>query len=261
MRSGRIAAVLFALLTVIACGAKNDKHQSQGMEQEGKAKIGSVNKTSQELGAMGIDVTVNGGQAVDWSRFTPQQRQEIGRKLTSNVINANRVMEIGRHKNMRLHGDVGQLQAIKTNSQAYLNSLRDYDMQQKRGGPRVDQRPPGTQQKTKEQKVAEANQLLEKINSAGQDLMANYQMSFEANAAAYDFTRLTPEQTQQVRAQLVDMDSNLRGLLELTNDPQVEITGGSSAVQQMTSLRSTVQARLAALEQDRTRRSQQVTVQ
>lgn len=97
---------LIGLLLIVSCG-RSEREEAQSLESEGRGRLNASNTTISEV-ARDYQLNIAGfGPATpvsDWSRYTLEQRKVLRKKLTDHKSNVGRILEIGRHKNMKLEG-------------------------------------------------------------------------------------------------------------------------------------------------------------
>lgn len=133
MKHGRLLAVLCAVFALAACGIKKDKKDAENMEREAREKQRTVLVTNIQLSFNGVEI---GGDKAPvepkWLDKTPEQREDLRKKLVLTKNAAGRLLEIGNHKNMKWEKGSGPGYYQKTVNDAifHLESLRKFEVLQ-----------------------------------------------------------------------------------------------------------------------------------
>lgn len=138
MKHGRLLAAACAIFALVACGgARKDQKDAENMEKEGNAKIWAVTMTNIKLSNMGVEMEYDRPAGVSWKNKTVAERTEIKSMLIQTKSDSGRVLEIARHKNMRMSGGTARYENTIKNADVYLKDLADCEASPKTCAPKA----------------------------------------------------------------------------------------------------------------------------
>ncbi len=136
-----ISAVLTIFVTLTVTGCEDDRKKEVG---EGNARISDTNTLTADLDAS-YKIQVRNPDKIEsqklaneweWQIYTEGQLKAIETKLSNVVGNITRVLEISSHDGIVSQGDPNADYIVRDNAQAYLNSLRSFNVRRGAAAPR-----------------------------------------------------------------------------------------------------------------------------